>query len=406
MLVRPWILAWDRSRIPAWGLIAASALLGSAPAAQEPAPSAPPVTAADVPPAPPPPSKMDLQWETGDYLWKVGGYIKVDAIYDFDEIGSTDSFDPRTIPTTGADEPGNNARLHARSTRLNLDVSGPTSAGEFHGFIEGDFFSDQNGFRLRHAYGEIGPVLGGQTWSTFMDEDAMPETLDYESPIAFPIVRQAQIRYSQDFGDDGNYYALAIEDPDSDVFAPAGVDGEVEEPLPDLNARVRWNVERGHVQLSGFSGMARFDPETASAADAFLWGFNLSTKLSTWDQDNAIVQVTYGDGVGRYRGGTAAAPDADGDLEAIPVLGILASYQHHWSDEYRSTLAYAWGDADVPDGAPTTASEHLDYLAANLIWQFCDRAWTGIEYLYGANETVDDEEGSANRLQLSIRYDL
>ena len=35
------------------------------------------------------------------------------------------------------------------------------------------------------------------------------------------------------------------------------------------------------------------------------------------------MQATYGDGVGRYRGGSTAAPDANGDLEAISVLGLL-----------------------------------------------------------------------------------
>ena len=99
-------------------------------------------------------------------------------------------------------------------------------------FVEGDFFGTGNAFRMRHAYGTLGPVLGGQTWSTFMDEDTMPETLDFESPIAFPLIRQAQIRRSQDIGNDGSYWAVALEDPDSDLVTP-GVPGEIEEATPD-----------------------------------------------------------------------------------------------------------------------------------------------------------------------------
>jgi hypothetical protein len=144
---------------------------------------------------------------------------------------------------------------------LNLDVRGPTSAGAMRAFVEGDFFSDQNGFRMRHAYGslagESGSLLGGQTWSTFMDEEAMPETIDFESPIAFPLVRQAQVRYTH-FLEDGSYLAFALEDPDSEILAPAGVPGDVEEPLFDVNARLHWKNELGHVQLGLFGGMARF----------------------------------------------------------------------------------------------------------------------------------------------------
>ena len=353
-------------------------------------------------PMTPPPKGIQL--ETGDYTWKLGGYLKVDLIHDFDEIGSTDSFDVRTIPTTETAD-GDATRIHARQTRINLDVTGPTSAGPFRAFVEGDFFSDQNGFRMRHAYGTIGEVLGGQTWSTFMDEDAMPETLDFESPVAFPLVRQAQVRWTHQLGD-GNYFALALEDPDSDVIGPTGVTGTAKEPLPDVNARVRWKNPRGHVQLGLFGGMARFDPDVGSPDDVVLWGLNLSTKTDTWGEDSAIAQVTYGDGVGRYRGGTTAAPDASGDLEAIPVLGLMGSYEHHWCDEYRSTIGYSWGEGDIPDGAPPTSNEELDYGFANFIWQFCNRAWAGVEYLYGARQTTDDAEGHANRLQLALRFDL
>jgi hypothetical protein len=346
-----------------------------------------------------------IQWTTGDYTWKVGGYIKVDLIHDFDEIGSTDSFDPRTIPTSGENDPGDATRIHARQTRFNLDVGGPSDVGPFHAFFEGDFFSDQNGFRMRHAYGEVGGVLGGQTWTTFMDEDAMPETLDFESPIGFPQIRQAQLRWTQEY-ESGNYWAVALEDPDSDVLAPTGVPGESDEPLPDLTGRYHWKNSRGHVQLGAFGGMARFDPETGSEDDVALWGFNLSTKVATFGEDSAITQITYGEGVGRYRGGTTAAPDADGDLEAIETFAALVSYQHHWSDAYRSTLAYTWAEGDLPDGVPSTSTEELQYLAANLIWQFSRRAWAGIEYLDGSRDTFDGESGDANRLQIALRFDL
>jgi hypothetical protein len=277
--------------------------------------------------------------------------------------------------------------------------------GDFRAFFEGDFFGDKSTFRMRHAYASVGHVLGGQTWTAFMDDAAMPETLDFESPIAFPMVRQGQVRWTQPM-EDGSYWAVALEDPDSDVIAPDGVEGESDEPLPDLTARLHLENARGHVQLGLFGGMARFDPVVGSTEDVALWGLNLSTKLETFGSDNAIVQVTYGDGVGRYRGGTTAAPDANGELEAVPTLGLLGAYQHYWSEDYRSTLAYSWGEGDLPDGAPPTANEQLSYLAANLIWQFTDRAWAGIEYLYGTRDTFDGADGDAHRLQLALRYDI
>ena len=374
--------------------------------------AAPSSRAQQPPEKPPEPLQVPVQATTapkgllfhiGESTLKLGGYVKVDLLHDFDEIGSTNSFDPRTIPTD--DSTGVNTEMTARESRLNLDLRTPTSLGEMKTYIEGDFAGSSNAFRMRHAYGQVGRILGGQTWSTFMDEAAMPSTLDFESPIAFPLVRQAQIRYTQPF-ENGNYAAVSLEDPDNDVLGPIGVPGESENPAPDLNARLHLENARGHVQLGAFAGMAQFQPDVGSADDVFLWGLNLSAKETTWGNDFAIVQLTYGDGVGRYRGGTTAVPDSSGDLEAVRTTGILASYQHEWSEEYRSTLAYSIGEGDLPNGAPPDANEELTYLAANLIWQFCDRAWVGIEYLHGSRETFDGADGEANRLQLALRFDL
>ena len=41
-----------------------------------------------------------------------------------------------------------------------------------------------------------------------------------------------------------------------------------------------------------------------------------------------------------------------------------------------------------------------------MIWQFCDRAWAGIEYLYGSRDTFDGEDGDAHRVQLALRFDI
>src|ERR1051325_7496131 len=54
--------------------------------------TAPPVTA---------PQQKGIVLQIGDTTVKFGGYVKVDLIHDFNQIGSPDSFDPRTIPTTG-----------------------------------------------------------------------------------------------------------------------------------------------------------------------------------------------------------------------------------------------------------------------------------------------------------------
>src|SRR5262249_61603003 len=131
----------------------------------------------------------------------------------------------------------------------------------------------------------------------------------------------------------------------------------------------------GHVQPGLLAGAARFAPAAGAADDVFLWGANLSTMFDVGRKDHAIVQVTYGPGVGRYRGGITAAPDSNGSLDAVEIFGLMGAYQHAWNDEWRSTATYAWARSNLPGGVPATTTASVSYLAVNLIWQFCDKAW-------------------------------
>ncbi len=67
-------------------------------------------------------------------------------------------------------------------------------------FIETDFYGTSSALRLRHAYGTWGGLLAGQTWTTFMDDDNLPRTIDFEAPTAFAQIRQAQARWTQKAG--------------------------------------------------------------------------------------------------------------------------------------------------------------------------------------------------------------
>ena len=121
---------------------------------------------------------------SGGFHFRPGGRIKLDIIRDFDPIGSEDSFDPRTIPVD--DSEGGNSNLHAKETRLTLDIRGPVEGRELRMYVETDFYGSSSVLRLRQAYGSWGGLLAGQTWSTFVDDANFPNTIDFESPMAFP----------------------------------------------------------------------------------------------------------------------------------------------------------------------------------------------------------------------------
>src|SRR6056300_646237 len=100
---------------------------------------------------------------------KIGGYLKADFVADFDGTLDSTQFLMRTIPVEGTPEYGGDAYVDffGKETRFNLDIRRIIpGAVPLRGFIEGDFFSEGNQFRLRHAYITAGNFIVGQTWTT------------------------------------------------------------------------------------------------------------------------------------------------------------------------------------------------------------------------------------------------
>lgn len=338
-----------------------------------------------------------------DLSIKVGGRFKLDAIHDFDAIGTTDEFKTSSIPVPEESSDGN-TRFHARDTRLHLEVRTPSAWGEIRGYVEGNFFGSGNSFELRHAYAQTDRLLAGQTWTNFMLIDSHPETLDFEGPDSSIFLRQAQVRWTQPVGD-GTHWSIALEDPSSDVELP--VDTSAEQVFPDLTTGLRWDGSRGHTYLSAILREIAYDG--AESDSVIGWGASLSGRIDTHDKDNVRYQLAYGQGIARYiqdlRGlGLDAGPDGDGDLEALPTYGGFLAYQHFWNEELRSSAMFATTGVDNSAGQPATALESTSYAAANLIWKAAERLEIGVEVLRGTRENNDGEDADANRVQFSLTY--
>jgi hypothetical protein len=354
-------------------------------------------------------------FKVGDFTFKPGGRVKLDVIRDFKPMDNEDSFDTRAIPIDAGDR--TNSNLIAKETRLSIDVRGPAEGHELRMYIEGDFYGSGSAFRMRHAYGTWRGLLAGQTWSTFMDEDNIPRTIDFESPTAMAIIRQAQLRYTWKFGS-ASSWAVAIEDNKSNIIVPENIPGRAEFPSPDFATRVRFGFDKGHVQAGAFVGAARFRAEGLLDTDNFddvdpdtvaLWGTMLSANFTTYGRDTIYGVVTYGEGIGRYRGGITAVPDFDGRLHAAQAVAYMAGYEHFWASRWSTNAVYSFGDADEQPFYTDEVNRSLTYGAVNLLWWFLgDRGWMGVEYLYGRREVfgVEPNSGTAHRLQYAVRFNL
>ncbi len=336
-----------------------------------------------------------------DVSIKLGVRVKVDAIQDFDAIGTTDEFKTASIPVPEDDSRGN-SDFHAQDTRLSFEARTPSGLGEIRGYVEGNFWGGE--FTLRHAYAQTPHLLVGQTWTNFMMIDSRPDTLDFEGPDGSVFLRQTQVRWTNPLGE-GHRWSISLEDPDSNVTGPAG--SKAEQVYPDLTAGIRSDHARGHNYLAGI--VREIGYTDVGSDDVLGWGFQLSGELRTTGKDNFRYQAAYGQGIARYiedlRGsGLDAAVDSSGDLEALDTYGAFLAYQHFWSENLRSSAVYSLTGVDPTDAQAATTLESTSYFAANLIWTAAKKFDVGIEYLFGTRENNDGDDADANRVQVSFIY--
>lgn len=339
-----------------------------------------------------------------DVAMKIGGYVKADFIYDFDPIDSTDSFNTTDIEV-GA--PGrSNTRFHARQTRLSFDTRWLADENSVRIFVEGDFFGSGNSYRLRHAYGEIGSLLVGQTWTTFTDVAAAPATLDFEGSVSSVNRRQAMVRWTQPVFHDDLTLALAVEDTKFIVIPPSGVTGDARSPSPDLIARLRLSKERMQFQIAGLYRLGGFQPTDESVITRSAWGLNFTGTIKLTDHSKVYHQIVFGEGIGSYRSLPDAVPSSSGTAGLLGLTGWMVGYSQELNDRLTSNFTYAENALDNTLFQNPGDVHRTTYLAANLVWSPVDRVRVGVEYLFGVRENIDSRTGVAHRIQTAFIFDL
>jgi hypothetical protein len=366
---------------------------------------------------------------------KFYGYTQLDATLDFSgrPVGYENSDWATILPAVPADESPAGKRLNpqlyltARTSRFGLQTSTPTSLGNVGVRLEADFngpndfqsetFTNSVLFRLRHAYGTVGGLLVGQTWTTFIDLAAAPETVDFNGPGTLALVRNPMIRYTLGLGD-GLNLALAAENRRGPQF---GVDDRFQ-TLPDFHANLTYAGNWGHVSVRGVTqqynsaalnpaGTAYVDADSESAfgvAGAVSGSFKIGG-------DTLVAQFVGGPGVGRYVLNAIAAPfytRTANDVELWTVWGAHAGYTHVWSPQFRSTIvgAYTWvDDAKIGGVAATDQIETMVQGFANTFWTFAKNAEFGVEYAYGRWENFasgPEDKGTQNRINAAFHYNF
>lgn len=347
---------------------------------------------------------------------QVGGFAQVDAIFDNHQIGSKDSFIVSSIPTSN--EGAGQTNFSVKQTRLFLKTEAPTPIGPLVTYVEGDFFSSSDTtLRLRHAWGEIGDkhqLLGGQTWTTFMDASTYPAIFDYQGPNGMVLVRQPMVRYTENFGED-SHWQISLEDPNPDLSSAPTEAGTGTAQLPDLASNVRWSQDWGHLQLAGILRELQFDRTVGHRSTELGWGLNFSGAVNVFrpvadgKQDNIVYQIAGGKGIANYFNDTSGLGldgflPAGGSLDALSIWGGFVAYQHYWTPKWASTVGYSYLHVYSVGSQPPGTYQSGNYVVANIMWYPVDRVWIGVEFLYGVRKDLSGAHGDDTRVSFSAQY--
>ncbi|WP_326515474.1 MULTISPECIES: DcaP family trimeric outer membrane transporter [unclassified Shewanella] len=311
-----------------------------------------------------------------------GGYLKADARY----VSGTVPYRDYWIGSGATAIDSSEFRFSARETRFNTKYT----HGDVVGFLEFDLYGGNSNVgnevisnsyapRLRHAFIKYEDWLIGQTWTTFMNTSAIPETADFGGPLVGEVfVRQGQLRYTN------GGLQLAIENPEN-------WGGENKnDKLPDFVGKYSFDGDWGGVSVAAL--IRKLD---SVGVDEVTLGMSIAGKIKTFGKDDFRFQFSKGS-LGRYVGVTVAK-DVVGD-QVEETTAYTFAYRHFWTEDIRSTVFYGKGEAELTNAARS-------HYGANIFTNLTKQLSVGLEY---GNYDVSDlgKNGNSDYLQLSVKYGL
>ncbi len=362
------------------------------------------------------------------------GFAQVDAIADFKQ-NNPDWYDvsrPSRLPAFD-NQFGKDGRfyLSPRQSRFGVRGALPTSAGDVKATFEFDMFgvgrdAGLTTIRLRHAWGQWKRVGAGQTNSTFMDADVLPNSLDYWGPNGALFFRNVQLFY-EPFNDGTANARLAIEAPGASGDAGVLADRiELQNvrprfPMPDFTGHYRLGQKWGHVQISGALRYIAYDDTLTTdqfdlSGHVWGWGFSGSSNVKAGPDDVIRAQLVYGEGIENYfndapidvglkrNPGNAVTPVVG---EALPAFGLVLFVDHAWSKRFTTAAGYSRVDITNSEGQAPNAYKNGQYALVNLLCTPAANVMLGGEFQWTRRQNFSDGFGVDDfRLQFSLKYNF
>jgi len=369
----------------------------------------------------------------GESTFQIYGFAMLDAGYQFKQ-NDPDWFDVLRVTKLPAFKdqfaPDGKVFYGVRQSRFGVKSSTPTKYGDLKTVFEWELFgtgadAGQTTIRLRHAYGELGPVGAGQYWSPFMDIDIFPNTVEYWGPTGMVLFRNVQVRWMPLKGK--NAITIALERPGAsgdqgrfvDRIELQGIRPKFD--LPDLSGNVRFTRNWGYFQAAGMLRRIKWVDTTVDNFDlggqATSFGVNLTSNLKFGKNDTGRFGFVYGKGIENYMNDSPI--DVGIELNpgggprrpiigvALPITAVSAYLDHNWTKQFSSAVGYSFQSIDNSNGQAANAFHRGHYASGNLMYYPSDNVMIGGELIWGQRRNfLDGFKSDDVRIQFAFKYNF
>jgi len=332
---------------------------------------------------------------------------KLNGIVDIEGgLQDQETFNVGRIDVWGRDD-SNRFWMDMHQSQLRLRGQNETRGGPVIGYLEGDFWGANKGFRLRHLWLEYRFVHLGQDWTFFGDKEIWPNVFEWDGPPSGVWRREPELRFLFR-RTSGWQYEVGIGNPGAEITFNTDVDKNVEpanQAVPDVIGALNKTTESGHFRVTGIYRSLRYK---TSGNDVSVSGFGMTVSgyIGTGkDKKNPVqFQFVAGRGIATYLVSYSglnydAAPDGAGNIKAIPAFGGWASYEHWFDDRWHANVVGGFSgyrthemkSYEIPGPGYTAEDSKIElsnlYGLVNVMYDWLPNLVVGAEYNWGNKDT-------------------
>lgn len=342
---------------------------------------------------------------------RILGSVRARFNYSDQELPDEQTFNPYEVPTD-IHTLSPNFYAGLQQTLLAFEVTRRTKkGGDIFIRIEGDFNNSGAGYRIRHAYGQIGGLLVGQTWSLFNNVSYQPAIVSRDGPVGGSSGRTPQIRYSQKFHKNMGWSA-AVEYSSPDFDIPDSINATLLQVIPDFTARYSYQTDKVSFRVAAVISTISGRVDSSAISYSFGFGGSFSGWVKIKNHGRIYLSVTSGKAISHFidvfdkKGEDISYNSKNKKFTALVSTAGYLAYSHNLPKDFSASLSFGMAAITNQDFQHDDTYSYGYNASLNVFWVPVDGARIGLEYANGQRFDKGGARGMANRISILLYYDF